>query len=120
MIQSLLIVGAGGAAGSMLRYLIQRSWNNHFPYGTICVNIAGCFLIGILLSFLTSPAEETKRLLLIAGFCGGFTTFSAFTAEGIQMLMDNRWPQFILYVTISVAAGLLATWAGIKITQSFL
>ncbi|MGV3658374.1 MAG: fluoride efflux transporter CrcB [Chitinophagaceae bacterium] len=114
---ALLLVGLGGAAGSMLRYLVQRSLNTlHFPFGTMAVNIAGGFLIGLLWGYFTKGAlPESGRLLLMSGFCGGFTTFSAFTQEGVQMLQQGKTTQFFIYLAASVAAGLLATFAGYKL-----
>ena len=114
MLSNLLLVGLGGATGSMLRYLCQRAWNSQFPYGTLIVNLAGCFLIGLLWGSL-KEGETQKRLLLATGFCGGFTTFSAFTQESMQLLMENRWLVFSLYVGLSVTAGLLATYLGYKL-----
>ena len=116
MLNNILLVGCGGAIGSILRYLCQRTWNNQFPYGTLLVNIAGCFLIGILLGIFGKQMEESKKLLLITGFCGGFTTFSSFSQEGVQMMMDNRWLSFGLYTLASVAGGLLATFLAYKLT----
>lgn len=117
MIQQLLLVAAGGAAGSVLRYLGQRSFNNLiFPYGTMAVNIAGCFLIGILWGMLLKNSiGNSGRLLLMTGFCGGFTTFSAFTQESIQLLLEQRWVPFLFYTLLSVTAGLLATFGGYKL-----
>ena len=117
--QQLFWVGIGGAVGSILRYLGQR-WLNmvHFPFGTFTVNIAGCLLIGILCGlFAKGSISDTTRLLLITGFCGGFTTFSSFSAESVQMLTENRWLSFAIYISASVAAGVLATFAGYKLTS---
>ena len=113
----LLLVGLGGAVGSMLRFVIQRQFNHStFPYGTIAVNIIGCFAIGLIWSLFTkSSISDTARLLLITGFCGGFTTFSSFTQEGMQMLQHGKWGLFFIYTLASVAAGLLATFAGYKL-----
>ena len=112
-----LLVGAGGAAGCMLRYGVQRAFNTLlFPFGTLAVNIAGCFAIGLLWAFFTKGhLSENGRLLLMSGFCGGFTTFSAFTQEGLQLLQQNKTGLFFIYVGVSVTAGLLATFAGYKI-----
>ncbi|HUP11594.1 MAG TPA: fluoride efflux transporter CrcB [Niastella sp.] len=117
MMPQLLLVAAGGAAGSVLRFLCQRAFNNFkFPYGTFAVNIIGCLLIGMLWALLLkNNLSNAGRLLLMTGFCGGFTTFSAFTQESIQLLIEQRFALFLLYVTGSVAAGLLATFAGYKL-----
>lgn len=108
-------VAIGGAAGSVLRYGIQKWWNASFPLGTFAVNILGCFLVGCLWTMSVKGLNENARLLLMVGFCGGFTTFSAFSQEGVQMLMAERWAVFSLYTIGSVAIGLLATFLGYKI-----
>ena len=117
MMRQLLLVAVGGAAGSVLRFLCQRVLNNSlFPYGTLAVNIAGCLLIGILFGYFQKGSFSSNiYLLLVSGFCGGFTTFSAFTQESIVLLTQQRWTLFLLYVLGSVAAGLLATFAGYKL-----
>lgn len=119
MMQQAVWVAIGGAAGSVLRFFCQQAFNNFkFPYGTLIVNIAGCFLIGVLWGlFLKNSSSTHLRLLLMTGFCGGFTTFSAFTQESIQALLQQRWGSFLLYVSVSVAAGLLATFTGYKLIQ---
>lgn len=120
MIKSLLLVGLGGAAGSILRFLLQRIANvPQFPYGTLLINIAGCFLIGLLWGFIqrANNNNEGLRLLAMTGFCGGFTTFSAFTYEGLQMVESQKWFLFCLYLSASMIGGLLATFTGYKITN---
>ena len=117
MMQSLILVGIGGAAGSMLRFLCQRWGNLSFPYGTLGVNLAGCFLIGIFWGMaLRNSLDGNLRLLLMTGFCGGFTTFSAFTQESLQLLQQQRVLHFFVYLGLSITAGLLATFAGYKLT----
>jgi CrcB protein len=123
MIKNFLIVGSGGAVGSMLRYAVQRFFLSQsatvFPSGTLLVNIAGCFLIGILWSLVSRSLtwNDEMKLLLMTGFCGGFTTFSAFTLEGIGLLKENRTALFVIYLTASVVGGLLATFIGIRIAK---
>ena len=112
------VVALGGAAGSMLRYGIQKWGNASFPLGTLAVNILGCFIAGCLWGISIKGLDETTRLLLMAGFCGGFTTFSAFSVEGVQMLMAGRWILFSLYILGSVAGGVLAVFLGYKIFSS--
>lgn len=123
MIKNLLIVGLGGGVGSMSRYAVQKILQAQsiatFPIGTLLVNITGCFLIGILWSMVSrslSWSEELK-LLLMTGFCGGFTTFSAFTLEGMGLLKENKTALFFIYLTASVVGGLLATFIGIRIAK---
>jgi CrcB protein len=123
MIKNLLIVGLGGAVGSMLRYGVQKIFQVQtaaaFPTGTLLVNISGCFLIGIFWSLTTRSLtwNEEMKLLLMTGFCGGFTTFSAFTLEGIGLLKENKTVLFLIYLTASVTGGLLATLIGIRIAK---
>ena len=121
--KNILWVGIGGALGSICRYLTQKAFLKLFPHafplGTFIVNITGCFLIGMLfgaanrLDYL-SPAF---RLLLMTGFCGGFTTFSAFTLEGMELMNQQKFLIFTLYFTCSVVFGLIATFTGAWITQ---
>jgi CrcB protein len=126
MIKNLLLIGLSGGVGSMARFLCQKWFSehypNHFPWGTFLVNMTGCFLIGILWAATFRPfaGQEVWKLVLLTGFCGGFTTFSAFTLEGIQLLRDQKTGVFILYTACSVVIGLLATFAGIKLIRSTL
>jgi CrcB protein len=128
MIKNILLVGLGGGLGSMARYFCQRLFSiyypHHFPWGTFAVNISGCLLIGIFwgLSFKSFTGNEHPiaigwKLFLMTGLCGGFTTFSAFTLEGIGLLKEQRLFYFFSYVIGSVAAGLLATYAGMKLIR---
>lgn len=119
MVKNLLLVGFGGAVGSVLRYSMQRFINTaSIPYGTLLVNLAGCFLIGLLWGLLSKNSiSQSGGLLLMSGFCGGFTTFSAFTYEGVQMMQDNRWIMLAVYVSASVFGGLVATFTGYKLTN---
>lgn len=88
MFAKLALVALGGATGSVLRFLMQRAFNSAaFPHGTFIVNLAGCFFIGIVWGYaFRNLLSENGRLLLATGFCGGFTTFSAFTQESVQLL----------------------------------
>ena len=119
MVKNLLLVGFGGAVGSVLRYSMQRFINTaSIPYGTLLVNLAGCFLIGLLWGLLSkNNISQTGSLLLMSGFCGGFTTFSAFTYEGVQMMQDHRWILLAVYISASVFGGLVATFTGYKLTN---
>ena len=123
MIKNILLVGLGGGAGSMLRYCCQKWFStgavSSFPLGTFLVNITGCLLIGILYGMAAKNdwLDETLRLLLMTGFCGGFTTFSAFTLEGNHLLKEDKTGLFFLYAAGSVIIGLAATYAGIRLTK---
>jgi CrcB protein len=123
MDRTLILVGIGGLAGSVLRYIVTllfaRQAGSAFPYGTLVVNLAGCFLIGVIfaLSEKGDVLSPEWRLLLTTGFCGGFTTFSAFSYESIRLTQDGELLLLLLYVSISVIAGLLATWFGMLIIR---
>ena len=116
---SFLLVGAGGAIGSMLRYaLALMIVNKLFPYNTFLVNIIGSFLIGILLGlFSKSSITNDGWKLLATGLCGGFTTFSAFSLEGFELLQQERYSTFLFYILITIIIGLAATWLGYTITK---
>ena len=123
-IKQLILVGLGGATGSILRYILQRVLTGLFPHafpvGTFAVNIIGCFLIGLFYGWSERYAgiSPEMRLLLMTGFCGGFTTFSAFTLEGMNLLSEQRFTIFFLYFALSVLLGLAATIAGAYISDS--
>ena len=114
----IFIVGVGGFIGSIARYLltimIQNKFLSAFPLGTLIVNITGCFLIGLIYGLtekggLISPEW---RLFLATGICGGFTTFSTFSYESINLIRSSEYFYVSLYAGISVFAGLLATYLG--------
>ena len=123
MIKNILLVGLGGGIGSIARYLCQRwfaaNYISAFPWGTLAVNIIGCFAIGIFwgMIFKSFDTNESWKLFLMTGLCGGFTTFSAFTLEGIGLLKEQKLALFFSYVAASMLVGLLATYAGMKITR---
>ncbi len=123
MMKNILLVGLGGSIGSIARYLMQKwfasNYMQAFPWGTFAVNIIGCFLIGLFwgLSFKSFDNNESWKLFLMTGLCGGFTTFSAFTLEGIGLIKDQKLVLFFSYVAASVVLGLLATYIGIRLTK---
>ena len=123
MIKNVLLVGLGGGIGSMARYLCQRwfavNYASSFPWGTFTVNIIGCLAIGIFwgLSFKSFNTNESWKLFLMTGLCGGFTTFSAFTLEGVGLLREQKLALFFSYVVASVVIGLLATYIGMRLIK---
>ena len=112
-----LLIALGGAAGSLLRYLVggavQRMSASGFPVGTMVVNVSGCFIIGVLVrQFLNLQLSPELRALLIVGFCGGFTTFSTFSAETLGLIEGGEYGRAAGYVVLSVTLCLAATLAG--------
>jgi CrcB protein len=117
MLQPILLVGAGGFIGSVLRYLISYYFSIHsssvFPFGTLIVNLLGSFVIGIIIgAFTTGHLSQNMRLLLATGVCGGFTTFSSFSYEFFSLLEHGHTGYAFTYAMVSLAGGLLFVWAG--------
>jgi CrcB protein len=120
MLRNILLVAIGGAGGSVLRYLVGLMIRvNNFPAATFIINIIGCLLIGIVIGFTSKNANDQQqwRLLLATGFCGGFTTFSAFSYESLQLIQEQRWLACFLYISASVIIGITATFAGFWISK---
>ena len=116
MIKNLLLVGLGGAAGSIARYgtsiISQKYLSNFLPYGTLIANLIGSFLIGVFLAYELENPSLNFKLLFIAGFCGGFTTFSTFTYENLSYLQTGQISMFLLYGLGSIILGLSAVFLG--------
>ncbi len=113
-----LWVALGGAAGAAARYgLVQWTgsrWGWAFPWGTLAVNVSGSLAIGLVMTLLLSRNADTAyRLLLVTGFLGGYTTFSAFSLEALALFESRRWDAAALYVGGSVLLGILATTLGL-------
>jgi fluoride exporter len=123
MFKLIILAGTGGFLGTVSRFLTSRYFAAYFPssfpLGTFVVNVIGCFLIGLIygISEKSNFLNTEWRLFLTVGFCGGFTTFSAFAAENMAMLRDSEFFNFFLYTGSSIFIGLLATFAGIMLTK---
>ncbi|RZK49520.1 MAG: fluoride efflux transporter CrcB [Pedobacter sp.] len=121
MLKSFILVGIGGALGSMLRYgtsmWLNRYQINGFPYATLLSNLLGCLIIGILLSNWSKNSESNLQLLWIVGFCGGYTTFSTFSAENLQMWQNGAYLTLITYLLTSIIGGLLAVLLGSQLAK---
>jgi fluoride exporter len=113
-----LWVALGGAAGSTARFAIAQwagaRWGWTFPWGTFAVNVTGSLAIGLVMTLLLARgADPAYRLLLVTGFLGGYTTFSAFSFEALTLLEARRWDAAAFYVICSVVLGLVATGLGL-------
>jgi CrcB protein len=121
-----ILIFVGGGIGSLCRYLVSRWINSSvvsgFPYGTFLVNVTGCFLIGFFVFYFTDARFGVTslqwRLFLITGICGGYTTFSAFSYENVQLFESNQVFTFLAYTFGSVVLGLLATFGGVLIARA--
>jgi len=124
--QAMLLVGAGGAIGAMLRYgvstIVGKLWPSDFPVATLVINIAGSLVMGLLVGWLARamPAWAAEaRLFVAVGVLGGFTTFSAFSLEAILLLERGAPVQAALYVLLSVALCLAGLYLGLLMTRGF-
>jgi fluoride exporter len=121
---SYLWVALGGAAGAVARFAVAQwagaRWGWIFPWGTFAVNLTGSLAIGLVMTLLFArEANPAYRLLLVTGFLGGYTTFSAFSFEVLGLLEARRWDVAALYVAASVVLGLLATLLGLGLGRFF-
>lgn len=118
-----LLVALGGAAGSMLRYATglgaTRLLGPGFPWGTLIVNVAGSFVIGLFVEAIARRfgASEPARLLLVTGFLGGFTTFSSFSLDAAALIERGQAGLALLYMGGSVILSLAAVFAGLALAR---
>lgn len=117
IISNLIFTGAGGALGAVIRGYFGKLISSKFPWATIIVNVVGSFFAGMLISiFATNSFEFSHKLELISlGFCGGFTTFSSFSFQTLQLLREGKRKSAILNIFISLFFSLIAAWLGIII-----
>lgn len=125
MLNSIFLVGIGGAAGSIARFLtgyyVNKFIASPFPYGTFTANLLGCFIIGLVFGMVVRFEWFTPelRLLLATGFCGGYTTFSTFAYENLNLLQTQQYHTFAVYTLISLSAGIVAVAAGLFLINKF-
>lgn len=125
--RQILLLVLGGGIGTIIRYFVQqllvRNSHSGLPYGTMFANLSGCLLIGLFYGIISRCPwldKDSIRLFIITGLCGGYTTFSSFSIDGIMMLERGEILQFIIYTTVSVVFGLLLCWLGISISKILL
>lgn len=122
--QSILLIGAGGALGALGRYgvgvLVGRFWHGPLPLATLTVNIVGSLAMGLLIGFLvrTVPAwQGDVRLFAAVGLLGGFTTFSAFSLDAVTLIERGQSGLALFYILLSVVASILALFAGLMLMR---
>lgn len=122
-----LWVGLGSALGGMLRYglaeWLTKVGGKDFPFGTLAVNVTGSFLIGVIASTAQPSTgwwgSEHGRAFLMAGICGGYTTFSAFSLQTLHLVRDSHWMAAGWNVLLSVGLCLAAVWCGFRAGENF-
>ena len=116
-----IMVGLGGAAGAILRYLIGLlpvGTQGGFPWKTLAINIIGSFIIGVLTGLILKGSLTPRaELLLKTGFCGGFTTFSTFMKESDTLFSSHLPLTLILYLALSIVLGMIAVWVGYRLAR---
>lgn len=123
MIKTIILVGLGGAIGSILRYLsgwfASKYFQGSFPLSTLLINVLGSLLIGIFIGVLAKYYSENHPLkfLLIIGFCGGFTTFSSFAVENYNLLQNGNQFSAYIYIIASVILTITAVGIGNYLTK---
>lgn len=122
--QAVLLVGVGGAVGSMGRYglavVVARLWPTSFPLATLTVNIIGSIVMGMVMGLLSRfmpPWQEEARLFLAVGLLGGFTTFSSFSLDTVSLLQRGQLAQAVLYIGLSVVVCVAGLYLGLLITR---
>ena len=117
---SFLWVAVGSALGGVSRYgfglMASRLWGDAFPWGTICINVLGSFVIGLFAALTTAdgamPASANLRIFFMVGICGGFTTFSSFSLQTLTLMRDGGWFPAMGNIVLSVVLCLLAVTLG--------
>jgi fluoride exporter len=121
----ILLIALFGAIGTLARYglegVVQVRTGGTFPYGTLLVNLTGCFFLGLIAQFTMNRMVISPewRVAIAVGFFGGYTTFSSFGWETAKMMEDGEWVRASVYVAASVVAGLFLSVAGIRLANKF-
>jgi fluoride exporter len=118
----LAVIAVGGAIGATARYLIGQAWptpQGAFPWATLVINVSGCALIGVLMVVVTDVLTRQRLLrpFLGTGVLGGFTTFSTYTVDILQLIADRHPGTALLYLASTAAAALIAVWVTANATR---
>lgn len=119
---AVLLVFIGGGLGSLCRYGLGNVLNvDSFPYGTLAANIISCLILGILIGLnINGLMKSEGRLLLMTGFCGGFSTFSTFSGEIIQLYQDGTQSTAFFYILFSLISGICSILIGLWLARTFI
>lgn len=123
MLTAILCVAAGAIVGGVARFLVthffsQLSHHHGFPYGTLIVNIVGCIIVGYVLTWTADYEHDRWRLLMATGFCGAFTTFSAFAYESMAYWHEGKFGTMVLNLALNNVLCLLAITIGIRLHRA--
>ncbi len=122
--REVILVFFGGGLGSVIRFGMGR-WvntfhNHHFPWGTLAVNVVACFLMGLLIGLADHKQlmSASSRLFWTVGFCGGFSTFSAFSADALILIQGGLQLSFVMYLLASLILCVAGTYAGLSLGET--
>ena len=121
--KTILLIFTGGGAGSLLRFFISKWVNHHvtnqFPAGTLLVNMLACFFVGLLIGLAEykNILSTDMSVFWIAGFCGGFSTFSAFSYESVRLGQTNQYFMMMIYVAVSITFCMVLLLAGLYVAK---
>ena len=124
MFANILAVAVGGSIGAVTRYIVSLwtagRFGTDFPYGTLLVNVAGCFIIGFFMTLVTEKfiVNPLWRLFVTTGFLGGLTTFSSYSYETFKLLEETGVTAALYNIMANLFAGFLATWLGVQAVRS--
>ena len=120
MIKEIIAVFVGGGIGSLLRFLINKiEWLSiyNFNYSTLISNVLGCLILGLAVGYFLKNNNHNSItfIFLTVGLCGGFTTFSAFSMENLNIIQNGEFLKFFTYIITSLLSGILSVYAGINL-----